>query len=496
MIELMRFWFFSGCLLAGAAWSIDTLLRGKGVQLRGIWASAMGLTLLSPVLPRLGALQWGQPDANPAPVVLGNLMPMDQPLPTAFVDSLLSNAWVGGAWAAVTAALLLAGATILLRLRRRSQTWRRARVSGEEVLFAPDFGPAVIGLRQPRVVLPEALHNATSDDLELILRHEREHVEARDPWLLMIGAVLVACMPWNLPLVWQGTRMRAAVEEDCDLRVLRSGASRKGYADLLVRMASRPSGFGFAAAAMSERRSGLRRRLERLRNRQGQTRTAVTALLVIAGAGAIGVWMGLPSPVGNWGLFQLHRSGQPVLPAVAPIAPLAPVAPIAPIPPVAPLAEPAPARLLEEQRERLERVQKRLEQSRLQLEELREERPGMTQAELLRLQASRLTLAAEMRHREVEIQEMLAQQRVEIKVDPRVLIRRSEEHSDSDLQPIIYLDGERFFGEVADLDPDQIDRIEVIKGAAARSVHGEDGHGGVINIFLKEKGTRGGSGNN
>ena len=70
MIDLMRFWFFSGFLLGGAAWSIDTLLKGRGIQLRGVWAGAMALTALSPVLPRLG---WFGADAeavaaDPAPV--------------------------------------------------------------------------------------------------------------------------------------------------------------------------------------------------------------------------------------------------------------------------------------------------------------------------------------------------------------------------------------------------------------------------------------------
>ncbi|MEZ4416791.1 MAG: hypothetical protein R3E10_13665 [Gemmatimonadota bacterium] len=39
---------------------------------------------------------------------------------------------------------------------------------------------------------------------------------------------------------------------------------------------------------------------------------------------------------------------------------------------------------------------------------------------------------------------------------------------------------------LAKLSPDRIDRVEVIKGDAARTVHGDDAKNGVIQIFLKK----------
>jgi len=56
------------------------------------------------------------------------------------------------------------------------------------------------------------------------------------------------------------------------------------------------------------------------------------------------------------------------------------------------------------------------------------------------------------------------------------------------LEPLIYIDGVRVEGgkeAIADLDPDAIDRIEVVKGPAAEAVLGEEAAGGVIQIFLK-----------
>ena len=55
--------------------------------------------------------------------------------------------------------------------------------------------------------------------------------------------------------------------------------------------------------------------------------------------------------------------------------------------------------------------------------------------------------------------------------------------------PIIYIDGVRVDGPreeaMKQLDPDQIDRVEVIKGNAARLKYGSEARDGVIQIFTK-----------
>ncbi len=57
----------------------------------------------------------------------------------------------------------------------------------------------------------------------------------------------------------------------------------------------------------------------------------------------------------------------------------------------------------------------------------------------------------------------------------------------ADTQPLIYVDGVRLEGDqsIDDYEPNTIDRIEVIKGAAAVALYGEDAAGGVIQVFLK-----------
>lgn len=64
---------------------------------------------------------------------------------------------------------------------------------------------------------------------------------------------------------------------------------------------------------------------------------------------------------------------------------------------------------------------------------------------------------------------------------------------ESGLQPLVYIDGVRVEGAgeavMSELDPDQIERVEVVKGDAALRLFGEDATGGVIQIFLKDAGS-------
>ncbi|MDE2753505.1 MAG: TonB-dependent receptor plug domain-containing protein [Gemmatimonadota bacterium] len=58
-------------------------------------------------------------------------------------------------------------------------------------------------------------------------------------------------------------------------------------------------------------------------------------------------------------------------------------------------------------------------------------------------------------------------------------------------EPIIYIDGVRVEGDRDEamqlLSPDQIDRVEVLKGDAAKELYGSEARNGVIQIFTKTK---------
>jgi beta-lactamase regulating signal transducer with metallopeptidase domain len=149
---------------------------------------------------------------------------------------------LAGAWAAATSLLLLRRLTAARRLTRRARGWPSRIVAGRRVRVAPDAGPAVWGALRPEIVLPAW---AVDDPrLPLIMRHEAEHCRARDPLLLAAAELAAVCVPWNPALWWQLRRLRAAVELDCDRRVLHGAASapridRGLYGRLLLDVAGR-----------------------------------------------------------------------------------------------------------------------------------------------------------------------------------------------------------------------------------------------------------------
>ncbi len=63
---------------------------------------------------------------------------------------------------------------------------------------------------------------------------------------------------------------------------------------------------------------------------------------------------------------------------------------------------------------------------------------------------------------------------------------------DPEATPVIYVDGVRFEGALADLGPEDIESIDVLKGDAAVERYGEEGENGVI--IIKKRKRRGGGG--
>ncbi len=127
------------------------------------------------------------------------------------------------------------------RLRRSLAAAELRQIDGVAVRLTEDLGPAVVGVRDPVVVVPRWLLALPSDEQALVVRHERSHVAARDPMLLISGVALAALQPWN-PVVWfVVSRLRLAIELDCDRRLLRTGTSPRAYGDALIALAAAAS---------------------------------------------------------------------------------------------------------------------------------------------------------------------------------------------------------------------------------------------------------------
>ena len=169
--------------------------------------------------------------------------------------------WMLIAWAVASVVLLIAFAAVHLRYRRRREHWPLTDLFGTRVRIAGDTGPAVIGVTSAEIVVPQWLLSRDTQEQRLVVEHELEHVRQRDPLLLAAAQVVVILLPWHPAVWWMASRLRLAIELDCDRRVLQRGASPRDYGALLIELTGQHGGFGAALPAFSCSPSHLERRL-------------------------------------------------------------------------------------------------------------------------------------------------------------------------------------------------------------------------------------------
>ena len=261
-----------GCLLSVGALALEHVLRAHRRPARWVWVSVMVLSVAWPVALRVWT---NRPPALPpalteAPTtVVTPVRTGPPPTPESAVlqvapDSALRSfdGPILRAWALTTVALALFFLVVMVRTRRLQRRWRTARVAGREVLVSGEWGPAVVGFLRPRVVLPGWCETLAPETLDFVLAHEEEHLRAGDLRLLLMAGLLPVLLPWHLPLWWQLSRLRTAVEGDCDLRVLRGRPGRtRPYIELLLSMGLRPAVPTPLAALLSEPYVTLKRRI-------------------------------------------------------------------------------------------------------------------------------------------------------------------------------------------------------------------------------------------
>jgi hypothetical protein len=132
---------------------------------------------------------------------------------------------------------------------------------GVRVRVSPQIGPAVVGLSRPEIVIPAWLLHRSPEEQRLVLVHEREHVRAHDPLLLASACAIAAFLPWHPAVWWMLSRLRLAVELDCDVRVLGQGIAAHPYGTLLIDLAERCSGLPAGMPALADTSSHLEQRL-------------------------------------------------------------------------------------------------------------------------------------------------------------------------------------------------------------------------------------------
>ncbi len=255
-----------GALLTGAAALLDgrSAFVGRG---RWLWSVALLAAMAVPLVrPRVALRPAEVIDIGAAAVVAAPDGPTPAPEPSllARVETTL-EAWSGplaGAWAGASAVLLALLLGSALRLRQRRREWRPGALDGTRVLISEALGPALVGLSRPEIVLPAWVFDLDATERALILAHEEEHRRMRDPALLALGLLAPVLFPWS-PAAWLGfSRLRHAVEADCDHRVLARGlGSPVRYARLLLDVGSRVVGIIPVSAGFGEEASSLERRI-------------------------------------------------------------------------------------------------------------------------------------------------------------------------------------------------------------------------------------------
>lgn len=152
---------------------------------------------------------------------------------------------IGIVWALASLLALALVWVTLVNCDRQRREWPYTRIHGKRVRLGGSHGPAVYGVFSSEIVVPTALLNCSVEDQHLVLAHEDEHRRAHDPLLLALSAICVALLPWHPVAWWLASRLRLAVELDCDGRVLSRGAPVRDYGEMLVRLAgivpARPS---------------------------------------------------------------------------------------------------------------------------------------------------------------------------------------------------------------------------------------------------------------
>jgi TonB family protein len=270
-------------LLGLGALGAERALHAYARPVRWAWAGAILLSLLLPFglrhAPRPAWL-FQEPEPVGAAVELGTVevlvLPSEEPRGALArlverADALLLPGW------GVTTVLLLLGvgaAFVLVHLRRRR--WRWGRVAGEAVRISEGTGPAVVGLFPGEIVLPEWTLSLDLERQRLVVEHEREHLRAGDPLLLAVALLAAVLVPWNAALWWHFRRLRLAVEVDCDARVLRRRPDVRAYGLLLLEVGEMASTGRLPAAALSEPRSFLERRIHMMTSSNTARRLSLT----------------------------------------------------------------------------------------------------------------------------------------------------------------------------------------------------------------------------
>ena len=283
MITLLWSLLVFGTLAAAAAWSAEHARWLVGASRRLPWLVALTATAAWPLI-----------QSNIGQLLSSSTAAAAIQLPVVLVVSRAASAVASNRpWLAQLAAVLwgLASLVLLVRLvfavraaTSALRTGEPAMIDGSPVVLSDSVGPAAVGWVQPRVLWPRWLNDFEPSLRRLILQHEREHCRAHDPRWMLAAECAVVWMPWHPAVWWMRHRLRAAIELDCDARVLTAEDDTSRYGRLLMLLAKRQPSMRLAAM-LAEPRSLLSRRILTMtapRPQNSRLRAAVLSLVAVA----------------------------------------------------------------------------------------------------------------------------------------------------------------------------------------------------------------------
>ena len=295
-----------GALTALGAIAVERAARLGRIPTRWIWAAAIplaiGLSMRTPEIdvpvgvPTFGYESGAQARGVPAAtadwltIARWRLAETERQLDAARVLKLsrlssvtrFNDGYAIGAWIMLSALLAITFVIVHARLGRARSQWPRAELHNTEVRLSAHVGPAAIGLVRSEIVVPAWLLARSAAEQRMALAHESSHRRARDPQLLGVAWVALILFPWN-PALWvMVSRLRLAIEVDCDRRVLRDGASPSAYGSLLIAVAELAIPLRPSALALADDSSHLKTRILAMDThlpKFGRVRAGIAALI-------------------------------------------------------------------------------------------------------------------------------------------------------------------------------------------------------------------------
>jgi beta-lactamase regulating signal transducer with metallopeptidase domain len=121
------------------------------------------------------------------------------------------------------------------RSRQFESTYRDILPAGIEIRLTTRFGPAVVGVFKPTILIPHDLAAMLPPaSLRAVILHEVSHIQRRDPLVFALQTLAETALWWNPAFRWTARVLDASRESACDQRASRSSKSPIDYAESLL----------------------------------------------------------------------------------------------------------------------------------------------------------------------------------------------------------------------------------------------------------------------